>query len=328
MSRRFNNNEGCIVRPIGRPGTSFGIVPDLILLDERLSHRARIVIGYVAGRPIGWIVTIEDLKRQLGLSGSAWQRVRDELRSVGIIPRNHPIRLGGGRNQFTWVLNIDLAQYYLSAPSPSLGDGVIHNPSPGLGDGSHRPPAIDGGRVINNRNSSTSPPSRARAREVVGGGNQVDQKDEDALALADVLAAATAAGLGPGAARRCASAAAGASPAQRELLKLALAGGLSGANDRAALAVYLSKVAARGGLETTSGSGPASEGGMSQEFQSRERLKTLAGGRITSPTGEVWSVEDGGQVRLAGPGLILHPAAAARLLERLNAGELDYSPSR
>lgn len=110
----MRNNEGCIVRPQGRPPTAFSVVPDTILRDRSLTPRARLVLAYVAGRPQNWTITVGDLTRSLGLSNSTWHRTRDELRQAGIIPSDHPKRLGGGVNPFTWILDLDLLRYYLS----------------------------------------------------------------------------------------------------------------------------------------------------------------------------------------------------------------------
>lgn len=137
----LTNNEGVIVRPLGKPRTNFSVVPDSILLDVGLSGRARLVLVYIAGRPEGWVTTVTDIQRQLGLTVSQWKLTRDELRNAGIVPLDHPKRLGGGVNRFTWVLDVFLERYYLSTSHPLKTDDA--HPSE-TADRSHQPFSIDG----------------------------------------------------------------------------------------------------------------------------------------------------------------------------------------
>ena len=47
---------------------SFSVVPDDILLDKRMSLRARLVLGWMVGRPEGWIFSVRQMQMALGMT--------------------------------------------------------------------------------------------------------------------------------------------------------------------------------------------------------------------------------------------------------------------
>ncbi len=310
--KRPGHNEGTIVRALGRPPGAFSIVPDAIFFDTQLSEKARFVLAYFAGRPSGWVVTVSNLIQALGLSQSAWKRVRDELRDKKIVPHDHPKRFGGGRNFFTWQLDIDLSKYW-------LGQELSTEPSTVSDDGSHRPFSIDGKRSITNTNLSIQKPPRARARggapapqALAGGGEEIGHQD--------LLELGRGLGLAEAPAQRFARAASGVGGEQLALLSGQLPTALANARNQAALAVHLAKLAAQGCLTP---SGPAAAA-PTPEAQALGRLEILAGRSLLEPGagGRRWLVEVGGMVR-GGDGLLQPPKVAAALVARLDGGELD-----
>jgi len=58
-------------------------IPDDVLEDKRISLRARAVLGWMLGRPDGWIIYVSHMQRVLGMSEYVWVSIRNELGSVG-----------------------------------------------------------------------------------------------------------------------------------------------------------------------------------------------------------------------------------------------------
>lgn len=309
------------MRARGRPLTSFSTVPDVLLGDTSLSLAARLVLAYIIGRPPHWVATVTDIQRTLGIPETTWRRLRDELRKAGVVPVDHPKRFGGGRNEFSWVLDVDLSRFW---------PGLSTTPPAKLADGSHPPFSMDGKRRINSSREPTekTPPlARERAR-VDGGGReiQVYQADSRALSLAMDL------GLGDDATARCARLAASATPAQLAILQGAIerarARQWEGIEDLEAWAKGMFKRAGTGalsaGIKPAGGHGAAAEPPKpSVETEARQRLAAMAGRRLVEPRpeGRTWEIEAGGHLR-ANEGRLLHPSDAARLLAKLDADEL------
>lgn len=61
----------------------FGIVPDRLLEDKRLSLSARAVAAWLAGRGDGFEIHIGTMRRILGISEFVWKRTRKELENIG-----------------------------------------------------------------------------------------------------------------------------------------------------------------------------------------------------------------------------------------------------
>ena len=61
----------------------FGIVPDRLLEDKRLSLSARAVAAWLVGRSDGFEIHIGAIRRILGLSEFIWARTRKELKDIG-----------------------------------------------------------------------------------------------------------------------------------------------------------------------------------------------------------------------------------------------------
>ena len=51
---------------------SFSVVPDDILLDKRMSLRARLVLGWMVGRPEGWIFSVRQMQVEHGADPALW----------------------------------------------------------------------------------------------------------------------------------------------------------------------------------------------------------------------------------------------------------------
>ena len=61
----------------------FGIVPNALLEDKRLSLQARALAAWLVGRADGFEIRIEALKKMLGITDKIWVSVRKELEKVG-----------------------------------------------------------------------------------------------------------------------------------------------------------------------------------------------------------------------------------------------------
>lgn len=112
------SNDRIIVRK-RRPHSS---VPDDVLEDIRLSMRARLVLGWMLGRPDGWVIRIAHMMKVLGMSEHIWAAIRNELQQVGYY-RQTRIRLETGR--FVWEKEvIDPPE----PPSPKVSGMVATTP--------------------------------------------------------------------------------------------------------------------------------------------------------------------------------------------------------
>ena len=123
---RMHHNEGTIIRPLGRPNKGFSVVPDSIFTDATLTPTCRLILAYLVGRPDGWVACVSDICKKLALSENTWRSSKRHLQNSGIIPRDHPKRMGGGLSKFTWVLDISLERYCLNLSTtnpPKSTDG-------------------------------------------------------------------------------------------------------------------------------------------------------------------------------------------------------------
>jgi len=93
---------------------SFSVVPDDILLDKRMSLRARLVLGWMVGRPEGWIFSVLQMQVALGMIEADWVSVGNDMQRAGYY-RQERIRKDGGR--WAWIKTVtDVPE----SPSPSL----------------------------------------------------------------------------------------------------------------------------------------------------------------------------------------------------------------
>jgi hypothetical protein len=58
-------------------------VPDDVLEDTRISLRARAVLGWMLGRPVGWTLYVRHMRRVLNMSEHVWVSIRTELEAAG-----------------------------------------------------------------------------------------------------------------------------------------------------------------------------------------------------------------------------------------------------
>lgn len=93
---------------------SFSVVPDDILLDKRMSLRTRAVLGWMVGRPEGWIFSVRQMQVALGMTEAVWVSIRNEMQHAGYY-RQERIRKDWGR--WAWIKTVtDVPE----SPSPSL----------------------------------------------------------------------------------------------------------------------------------------------------------------------------------------------------------------
>ena len=80
----------------------FGIVPESLLEDSRLSLDTRCVAAWLAAKPPDWVVMVGVMRRRLGLSEQRWLRkVAPELESAGYLIRE---RRRDGQGRIVWKI--------------------------------------------------------------------------------------------------------------------------------------------------------------------------------------------------------------------------------
>lgn len=92
----------------------YGVVPEALVVDGRLSPTARLVGIWLCIRPPGWVVRRDHLLSVLGIGLDAWWRARKQLLQLGYLVE-HKTRLGG---RFT---SADLE--FLPDPEPATAQG-------------------------------------------------------------------------------------------------------------------------------------------------------------------------------------------------------------
>lgn len=294
-SAGLKNNDGMVVRPRGRPACSFSVVPDLILTDKSITSSARLVLAYIAGKPPNWVACVTDICKQLGLTNSQWRTARDSLRRVGIIPVDHPKRVGGGQNKFTWVLDLLLERYYLR----ELSTG--HHPK--IADGFHQRFSIDR-KVADKQEESTTkkPPPPAVVASCL------TEKEKAMLA-----------GMTESEQTRISVALANATTDQRAAFINVFTACRPRARSPVGLAVSLARAAAKGELQ-----------GSAEQQHGLDAITICANheswrGQLCDPTG-VHARADGdigGQLRDQG-GALLSISDSAAAWRRVDVGELDF----
>ena len=68
-----------------RKRRSFSAIPDDILEDKRMRTETRLVLGWLIGRPNGWIVRVRHVMAVLGLSEGRWKTSRREMEKYGYL---------------------------------------------------------------------------------------------------------------------------------------------------------------------------------------------------------------------------------------------------
>lgn len=68
-----------------RKRRTWSAIPDDILQDKTLSLDTRAVLGWMIGRPDGWIIRIGPMLGALGLTKHIWSRIRGELQRAGYL---------------------------------------------------------------------------------------------------------------------------------------------------------------------------------------------------------------------------------------------------
>jgi hypothetical protein len=108
----------------------FGIVPEALLEDSRLSLDTRAVAAWLAAKPPDWIVMVGVMRKRLGLSEQRWLRkVAPELESAGYLLRE---RRHGEQGRIVWKIEFypDPLENAASAiPSKSMDGESAHGES-------------------------------------------------------------------------------------------------------------------------------------------------------------------------------------------------------
>lgn len=326
MAKKYlMHNEGTIVRPHGKPLTAFSVVPDAILMDASLSAAARLVLTYIAGRPPGWVATVTDIKKKLSFSESQWKSARDALKQAGIIPLDHPKRMGGGVNRFSWVLDLLMERYYLSTAHPS--ETADAQPSK-IADGSHQRFSMDG-KVADYQEEFTNtkkPPTPTGAAAESGGGVVVFDVDQRAghTGLKVQLEGLTSAEL-----LRVERALADASANQVQLFSKIWDSSKAAARSPVALAIALAKLAAKGHLNQINEQAdqPHSADVTGESAACVCARHSSETGHLVSPAGLVAIASAAYQGLLQAPaGGVFSLLQSSKFWLRLEAGEFDFHP--
>lgn len=94
----------------------FGIVPDKVLEDRRLSLEARAVAAWLCGRQDGFTVRVEAMRKTLlGIGEKRWSAIRKELESVGWWRSSKAPT--GPRGRFVWSHEFSLDGFPDAAPT-------------------------------------------------------------------------------------------------------------------------------------------------------------------------------------------------------------------
>jgi len=93
-------------KKLGKGGTvkvtkrrSFSAIPDDILEDKRMRTETRLVLGWLVGRPNGWIIRVRHVMAALGLSEGRWKTSRQEMEKYGYLQQ---VRKGTEEGTFLW----------------------------------------------------------------------------------------------------------------------------------------------------------------------------------------------------------------------------------
>lgn len=127
-------------------------VPDDILENSSLRLSTRLVLAWMVGRPPGWVISIEHMKRVLGISDNGWKTVKAELTAHGYFVQGREQDKATG--QIRWVNEI-FDEPQSIPPKPTDGERT---------DGAIPPKPIDGFRgdnknKINKTNKTHTPPA-------------------------------------------------------------------------------------------------------------------------------------------------------------------------
>ncbi len=74
---------------------SFSAIPDDILEDKRMRTETRLVLGWLIGRPDGWIVRVRHVMAVLGLTEGRWKTSRREMEKSGYLQQVRKQTVGG-----------------------------------------------------------------------------------------------------------------------------------------------------------------------------------------------------------------------------------------
>ncbi|HSH83857.1 MAG TPA: helix-turn-helix domain-containing protein [Guyparkeria sp.] len=103
----------------------FSIVPDNLILDNRLSPIARLIGIYLIGRPDDWDIRISDIRKNFGLGEDAWKRARRQLESAGYYTQERR-KVGSGKWSWTYYFHyppLECAERAKTTRDGLSGDG-------------------------------------------------------------------------------------------------------------------------------------------------------------------------------------------------------------
>ena len=312
----------------------WGAVPLCLLEDRRVSLSTRAILVWFVTRGETWKFHRSQFLCALGIGLDGWQAARRQMIAAGYLVTRQT-RLAQGRfSPVVYKLNPYAAELELGAAAPGVARPGGARPG-ATGPGQARPLPT---RSVSTQCKTTQPP-RAGATPVVGGGGDQGQGQEQEQhgkqggPLGGAVAPSGAGGLGgllagllaPSVVVRVDGASVGASPEQLQLASSAFRSALAAGRVRSVpgLAMQLARLAARG--EVTPPAGAAASGSGSAPPDPWPARAASAGSWVFDPAdgGVELYVEPGGKSwRRRGGNLVVGGAAALRLWERVEAGEL------
>lgn len=116
-----------------RKRRTWSAIPDDILQDKALSLDARAVLGWMIGRPDGWIIRVGPMLGTLGLTKHIWSRIRGELLRAGYL---FQARHADEHGRITWLIEV--------TDDPSDPPWSKNSTMVTIGEKSGDGPAVDG----------------------------------------------------------------------------------------------------------------------------------------------------------------------------------------
>lgn len=142
-TNNFPHHTGGVVQV--RHTTRYGVVPEALLEDSRLSLDSRAVAAWLAVKQDGWQILVGVLRTRLGHGGQAllgkdrWQRIANELESAGYLTRK---KINGHVGRWSWHITFTPVPEHCTgavfAGSGSTSHGLAVAGLPGAGKRGHK----------------------------------------------------------------------------------------------------------------------------------------------------------------------------------------------
>lgn len=99
------------------PGDGFTIIPNSWLRDPRISAKAKGLLAYIASHAEGYVLTIEQMRREMHDAETSIRSGLEALEQAGYLKRERQRDEGGRLGHYTWKLEVSPAQDQTTKPS-------------------------------------------------------------------------------------------------------------------------------------------------------------------------------------------------------------------